>query len=94
MGLIMENAMREEKEMLIDLGYLNEESIKRVEALQNFGIGKKNFCCDIMNRMVVRLPKTKQKAVLETFPIVEGGNYWQTTHHWAEDTEREQNRTV
>lgn len=84
MGFILENAMKEKKEMLVDLGYLSDETIKRVEKLRQFGIGKPNFCCDIMNRMVMRCPKSKQKAVLAAFPIAKGSRYWQTTHYWKE----------
>ena len=84
MGFILENAMKEKKEMLVDLGYLSDETIKRVEELREFGIGKTNFCRDIMNRMVMRCPKSKQKAVLAAFPIAKGSLYWQTTHYWKE----------
>ena len=36
MGFILENAMKEKKEMLVDLGYLSDETIKRVEELREF----------------------------------------------------------
>lgn len=87
-SFILENAMKPdcEKEMIIDLGYLkNKETQDRHQKLLAFGIGHRNFCCDITARLTLKCPKTKVKALLETFPVKEGCRYWQTTHHWLDD---------
>ena len=88
-SFLLENAMKNdtEKEMLIDLGYLEEEKTqKRHQKLLAFGIGKNNFCYDGMARLIMKCPKSKTEKIFKTFPIKEGGGYWQTTHHWADDT--------
>jgi hypothetical protein len=85
MGFMLNNAMKQEKDIIIDLGYANEDkTLERYKKLITFGIGVKNFQFEGFNRLLLRPPKSKIAAILKEFPIVEGGTYWQTTHRWEE----------
>lgn len=72
--------------VLVDLGYWDKKSAERFEMLVAAGIGRRNFSIEGFNRLLVKIPKTKVSTILLEFPIVEGGEYWQTTHRWEEPT--------
>lgn len=87
-SFMVENAMREEKQVLIDLGYATENKTwKAHDALRDLGIGAKRFQIFGfgMGRLVLSPPKTKIQAIMERFPIKEGTKYWQTTHYFDYD---------
>jgi hypothetical protein len=71
--------------MVVDCGYLNDKKARdRVDALRAFGIGRSNVSIEMSNRLLVKIPKAKQAAVLAKFPIVAGKVYYGTTHHFRE----------
>lgn len=71
--------------MVVDCGYLNDKKARdRVDELRAFGIGRANVSIELSNRLLVKIPKAKQDAVLERFPIVAGKIYFGTTHHFKE----------
>lgn len=76
--------------MVVDCGYLNDKAARdRVDALRAFGIGQKNVSIEMSNRLLVKIPKGKQAAVLAQFPsIVAGKVYYGTTHHFQELEEK------
>lgn len=84
LGFMVEKAIGMNNDMLVDLGVISEkETQERHQSLINHGIGKKNFCIEGYNRLLMRVPKSKAKNILEAFPMIkEGSTYWQTTHHW------------
>lgn len=95
MGYLVENAMKktndEALKIIVDLGYVKDAE-EKFNALREYGIGKKNFSVECFSRLVMRCPKSKLKGIMEKFPIVEGGHYWQTTHSWADfDVKRNRN---
>ena len=86
-GFLTHNAMKEAcgetKEIIVDLGYVANAE-ERFRKLREYGIGKRNFHIECFGRLVMRCPKKKLEGLLATFPIVDGGTYWQTTHSWKE----------
>ena len=83
MWFMNENATKQEKDIIIDLGYADKEKTsERYTKLIKFGIGVRNFQVEGFNRLLLRPPKGKIVAILKEFPIIEGGTYWQTTHRW------------
>ena len=88
-SFMLENAMREEKQMLIDLGYATEKKTwKAHDALRDFGIGAKRFQVFWFGngRLMLSPPKSKIQAIMEKFPIKEGTKYWQSTHFFDYDS--------
>ena len=70
--------------MVVDCGYLNDKAARdRVDTLRAFGIGRANVSVELSGRLLVRIPKRKQAAVLEKLPIAAGKIYFGTTHHFT-----------
>lgn len=82
-GLMVERAMAPDKiPILIDLGSVEDKAARdRADALMAAGLSNKNFSIEGNRRLLVKVPP-KKSALLNTFPIVAGSTYWQTTHHW------------
>jgi hypothetical protein len=81
MRFLLDNAMKDEKDIVIDLGYAKDAE-ERFNKLRAFGIGKKNFRIELNDRLVLKCPKGKFESLMKSLPIVAGGSYWQTTHRW------------
>jgi hypothetical protein len=83
MKLLNENAMKEEKDVIVLLGNIKDPKTKdRHEKILALGIGKSNFDLGFTGQLLVRCPKTKVKKLFKLCPIIEGGGYWQATHRW------------
>jgi hypothetical protein len=86
MKILCDNAMKasgEEKVVIILLGNIkDDETDIRYNTMREFGIGKKNFELGFTGQLLMKCPKSKQKRLFESFPIVEGSGYWQTSHKW------------
>lgn len=96
MSYLLDNAMKNTKNIIIDLGCIeHKETQKAYNLLLDFGIGSKNFQLFYYDRLIVKIPKTKIEKVIEKFPIIEGSNYWQTTHYWdyKKESKNENNNT-
>ena len=88
-NFLIENAMKKnDKEMVIDLGYIDDKNARAAhQTLIAHGIGKNNFSLECFNRLLCRPPRSKIKKLLATFDeVTEGSHYWQTTHFWARKT--------
>jgi hypothetical protein len=84
MKILCENAMKEDKDVVVLIGNCRkEETGVWHDKLLEFGIGKSNFGFGFGGEVFFKCPKTKVVRVLENFPIVEGCKYWQTTHHFS-----------
>jgi hypothetical protein len=72
--------------MIIDLGYLTEESSRdRADKLFALGIGKKNLIWGPSTgdpRIHMNIPKTKREAVLATFTVSNKKTWFGATHSW------------
>lgn len=85
LGFMVEKRIGLNTQMLVDLGYISDKKTQEHhKELLEFGIGSKNFNLEGFSRLLMRVPKSKEKILLEKFPIKEGSIYWQTTHHWEE----------
>lgn len=87
MRILNENYMKaangQEKDAIVLVGNIKDpETEERHNKLREFGIGKSNFDLGYGGQLLVKCPKTKLNKLVETFPIVEGVKYWQTTHYW------------
>jgi hypothetical protein len=88
MGFILDNAMKDNKDILIDLGYAKDAE-ERYNKLRKYGIGENNFKIECFNRLIMKCPKTKLKGLMDEFPIKNECHYWQTTHSWLESEVKE-----
>ena len=83
LGFMVEKRIGLNNQMLVDIGDITDKKVQeRHQQLLEFGIGRKNFMIEGFNRLLMRVPKSKEKAILDQFPIKGGSTYWQTTHHW------------
>ena len=84
MGYWMDNAMEEGKHILIDLGYAgNEKTRNHCDAITKI-ISKKNVEIVYCGRVLVRIPPSKLKMIMEKFPdIEERQTYAWCTHVWV-----------
>ena len=87
MRILNDNSMKEwnglDKDVIVLLGNIKDkETGERHDKVLEFGIGKANFDLGFTGQLLVKCPKSKVKRFLESFPIIEGVKYWQTTHYW------------
>jgi len=72
--------------MIIDIGYVNEESARnRADAIFALGISKRNLVwgpSTVQPRIHIRIPKAKQKMVLEKLPISTKKTWFGATHSY------------
>jgi len=86
MSAWMENAMEPGKHTLLDLGYVkNPKTREHGDRLFEL-LSKRNLEIVGYGRVLVRIPATKLKSILDRFPeIIEGAGYAWTTHKWPYD---------
>jgi hypothetical protein len=69
--------------MLVDCGYVDDyKGRDNADSLIALGIGKRNIGIVMNGRVVCHIPPTKKKNVLRELPVVKGGVYAYTTHHF------------
>ena len=82
-----DNGLEPGKHTLIDLGYVDDKSMDKVEKLLPF-IKKRNFQVVGFNRLVVRIPPEKVSQIINQFPIKtskERKGYIWCTHTWIDE---------
>jgi len=87
---ILKNAMAGENVYdIVALGYVQYRKVRdRADEVMKH-IGRKNFMIHHAGMMVVRIPKTKLKKVLDTFPnIKETEKYWKCNYSWQEEEDK------
>ena len=76
--------------MIIDLGYINNQSARdRADALFAFGIGKRNIIWGPTTgepRIHINIPKQKQTAVLQKFPVIKKKTWFGANYSWLTKT--------